>query len=268
MPPRTRKEHILLLFYRPSPTDAWLNRLVAHFDPPFCHVEMAFPERYGAEPWETEIWGSSIFQGEPVFFRKRTYQRDGYVSFAIEVTRAQQMAVREYCIEQARLETPFDRRAMYAAYLPFQLFPDGRGTFCSKHICNALRSGGVSETEALNPSLTTPSFLYRYLTSTRTNDGPIVQVVPSRMYKMPTEGNQGLVKALLQPGEPHAQEPLEEAAADASQKAIRALFRHSGDLRPEESLHRVAVNLLQQPRARFSVMPLARASGAVSKPGL
>ena len=103
------RAQIVLLFYKPGATDPFVNRLVAFFDPPYCHVEMAFPERYGDEPWEKVIWGSSIFQGspfafpffrapntlpgrtdvwagEPVFFKKRSYQRDGYVSIALEVT--------------------------------------------------------------------------------------------------------------------------------------------------------------------------------------
>ena len=45
------RTQIILLFYKPSSEDPLLNRLVALFDPPYCHVEMAFPERYGDEPW-------------------------------------------------------------------------------------------------------------------------------------------------------------------------------------------------------------------------
>jgi hypothetical protein len=59
------RAQIVLLFYKPGAADPFVNRLVAFFDPPYCHVEMAFPERYGDEPWEKVIWGSSIFQGPP-----------------------------------------------------------------------------------------------------------------------------------------------------------------------------------------------------------
>ena len=71
---------------------------------------------------EKVIWGSSIFQGEPVFFKKRTYQREGYVSVALEVSLAQQRSVRDYCKRRAAAGVRFDRTGMYFAYLPVQLW--------------------------------------------------------------------------------------------------------------------------------------------------
>ena len=94
------RAQIYLLFYKPTSSDPFQNRLVAHFDSPFSHVEMAFPERYGEEIWEKEIWGSSIYQGEAVFFKPKTYQRSGYVSFAIEVNVAQMCKIKSYCRQQ------------------------------------------------------------------------------------------------------------------------------------------------------------------------
>jgi hypothetical protein len=59
---------------------------VAFFNGPYCHVEMAFPERYGEAVWEREVWGTSIYQDESVFYKPKSYSRDGYFSFAIEVS--------------------------------------------------------------------------------------------------------------------------------------------------------------------------------------
>ena len=45
------RAQILVLFYKPVDNDHWINRLVAAVDPPYSHVEMAFPERYGDKLW-------------------------------------------------------------------------------------------------------------------------------------------------------------------------------------------------------------------------
>ena len=172
----TDKAQIYLLFYKPTSSDPFQNRLVSFFDGPFCHVEMAFSERFGEELWEKEVWGSSIYQGETIFFKPKTYKRDGYVSFGIDVSMNQMHKIRSYCRKQMDLKVPFCLKSMYAAYLPFQVI-NTDATFCSKHVTNALQYGGIYNGLGLNPALTTPSQLFRLLNS----HSPILQVVPSRM---------------------------------------------------------------------------------------
>jgi hypothetical protein len=174
------KVQIYLLFYKPSSNDPFQNRLVAFFNGPYCHVEMAFPERYGDEAWEKEVWGTSVYQGESIFFKPKTYQRDGYFSFAIEVTQAQRIKIKEYCRMQAEREIMFNRWAMYLSYLPFHLM-NIEGTFCSKHVANALQIGQVEGLDNVNPALVTPSSLYPMLLKKSQMDSPIVHVIPSRM---------------------------------------------------------------------------------------
>ena len=174
------RAQILLLFYKPSDTDHILNRLVAKADPPFSHVEIAFPESHGDMPWEKEIWGSSIFQGETVFFKPRTYQRDGYVCIALEVSLMQQRKVMQFCDRQTKECIPFHANAMYFAHFPFQLVYT-KGTFCSKHIADALQYGNVGHTNQLNPALTTPSRLHAFFSQNKQNGQPIIQGIPSRM---------------------------------------------------------------------------------------
>lgn len=171
------KAQVYLLFYKPNNSDPFLNKLVAFFDGPFCHVEMAFPERYGEEPWEKEIWGSSIFQGETVFFKPKTYKREGYVSFAIEVSPSQLYKIRSFCKQQMTSKVPFCIRSMYAAYLPFTIYTNDSVTFCSKHVTCALQYGGIEMVFGLSASSMTPSRLYNLLRSKT----PIVQAVPSKM---------------------------------------------------------------------------------------
>ncbi len=178
----SEKVQLYLLFYKPASDDPFLNRLVAFFDGPFCHVEMAIPKRVGDEPWDRTMLASSIYQNQTVFFKPKTYAREGYVSFAIEISVAQLYKIKSFCKHHTDRGTPFSLGAMYAAYLPFQLV-ETDATFCSKHVTQALQHAGVSVTDSINPALTTPSNLYKRLVQTR--GAAILQVIPSRMMKDP-----------------------------------------------------------------------------------
>jgi len=176
--------------------DPFQNRLVALFNGPYCHVEMAFPEKYGDEPWEKEMWGTSIYQGETIFFKPKTYQRDGYFSFAIEVSQAQRIKIKEYCRMQAEQGVPFSRAAMYLAYLPFQLM-HMEGTFCSKHVASALLAGQVDGMHNLNPCLVTPSSLYKTLLQQSMTQSPIVHVIPSRMSESHRRSSANVLREII-----------------------------------------------------------------------
>ena len=169
------KRQAYVLFYKPTPSDPVLNHAVAFVNGPFSHCEIALPERVGEAPWDRVVWGSSIYQGEPVFFRPKTYQRDGYVSIALEVSFAQMNRLRAFCRYHAERKTPFSLAAMYAAFLPVQLFKTS-ATFCSKHVAEALISANVIDPDLINPALMTPSRLYQRLSRVA-----ILQIVPSRM---------------------------------------------------------------------------------------
>ncbi len=169
------KVQVYLLFYKPTPTDPLQNRIVSYFDKPFCHVEMAFCDKFGEEPWERLVWGSSIYQNETVFYKQKTYKRDGYVSIAIEVTLPQMQRLRGFCRFHSLRATPFSVPGMYLAYLPVQLL-NTEATFCSKFVAMALQYAEVPALNGINPALTTPSMLHRLL-----ERQAILQVVPSRM---------------------------------------------------------------------------------------
>jgi len=174
------KKQVYLLFYKPTKNDPFQNRLVAFFNGPFCHVEMAFPRRNGDEPWERVVWGSSIYQNESVFYQKKNYSREGYVSFAIEVSEEQLHKIKAFCKHHSSIRTPFSLPAMYAAYLPWQVVYTN-STFCSKHVVQALQHAGVPLVDDINPSLATPSKLHQCLMTRQRKAGVILQVVPSRM---------------------------------------------------------------------------------------
>ena len=187
---------VWLLFYKPSDTDPFQNRLVAKLSGPFCHVEIAFAERVGDEPWEKKMWGSSVYQGESVFFTPKLYRREGYVSFTLEVTRAQLEIMKAHCRRNAQRAVPFNRLAMYMSYLPWQLL-ELEGTFCSKHVTEVLQSARLHQVQPLNASLVTPSSLYSALVRHQAAEAPpmVMQTVPSMM----TDGNrQELAERLRQ----------------------------------------------------------------------
>eukprot|EP00960_Hanusia_phi_P018129 533121-Hanusia_phi.AAC.1 len=59
---------IQLLFYKAQADDHAINRVVAMLDPPFVHVELRFEDGIA----------SSIFAGEVLFFRPRTFANPHY----------------------------------------------------------------------------------------------------------------------------------------------------------------------------------------------
>ena len=234
------RAQILLLFYKPSPTDHILNRIVAKADPPFSHVEIAFPERHGEMPWEREIWGSSIFQGETVFYKPRTYQRDGYVCLALEVSLHQQKSIMQFCEARANAGVPFHANAMYFAYLPFQMVYTS-GTFCSKHITEALQYGCVGNSHLLNPALTTPSRMHAFFSSCK-NGSSIIQGIPARMQKANTaEWGARMSQSLLLPPPPlphpptqpkAKEEPINEAALKFQQCILTSVRQPTVKINP------------------------------------
>lgn len=184
------KVQVCVLFYRPASDDPLLNRLVAFFDGPFCHCEIALLERIGEEPWDRVVWGSSIYQNEPVFYRQKTYKRDGYVSIAIEISIPQMHRIRTFCRMHAERQTTFSLQAMYAAYLPVQLVRTD-ATFCSKHVAQALQYAAVPGLQDVNAALMTPSRLY-----SRLKQSAIMQVVPSRMPPPTQGGDNGRMRSM------------------------------------------------------------------------
>jgi hypothetical protein len=206
----SEKVQLYLLFYKPCSDDPFLNRLVAFFDSPFCHVEMAIPKRIGDEPWDRIMMASSIYQNQTVFFKEKTYDRQGYISFAIEITVAQLYKIKSFCKQHTDRMTPFSLSAMYAAYLPFQLV-ETDATFCSKHVTQALQFGGVGLVDNINPSLTTPSNLYKRLISANGGASAILQVIPSRMKapfktRFPCVGNETNAEDVLSYNDKNADE--------------------------------------------------------------
>jgi hypothetical protein len=108
---------------------------------------------------------------------------------------AQRIKIKEYCRMQAERERGFSKLAMYLSYLPVHLI-DLEGTFCSKHVASALVEGQVDGLAGLNPSLVTPSSLFKMLMKT-SMQSPIVQVIPGRMSQDTGQSSACALKEIL-----------------------------------------------------------------------
>jgi hypothetical protein len=118
---KTKNEaYVMLMFYKPIKEDPWINRLVAWVDKPFSHVEIAFEDGLA----------SSIFAGETVFCKQRTFSNPQYASYTITVSNEQVKLLKLFCQRASNLGIHFDKVGMYGVHLP--------GT-----LCNAIKSFGT-----------------------------------------------------------------------------------------------------------------------------
>ena len=143
---------IQLLFYRAREQgDHLMNRVVSWFDPPFVHVEIRFEDGMA----------SSIFAGEALFFRPRTFANPNYHVETLTVEATDYGSMYRYCQERAEQGITFDNLGMYLAVFPLLSFTPQQRTFCSRHVTEVLQVGRVPEFIMLTPHRTTPSMLYK-----------------------------------------------------------------------------------------------------------
>jgi hypothetical protein len=159
---------IRLLFLRAAADDHWLNRLVSRLDPPFCHVELEFdmpqPVALSAAP----TLATSLYAGEAVFLRPRTFANPNYTILTLSVSDAAFARMLRLATDTAERGVRFDSHAMCCAILPCpcsRLRADR--TFCSAYVTALLQEGEVRGVERLVPERTRPSTLYHLLRSSQ-----------------------------------------------------------------------------------------------------
>jgi len=150
---------IRLLFLRAAADDHWLNRLVSHLDPPFCHVELEFDTSSGP-PLAT-----SLFADESVFLRPRTFANPNYHILTLNVSDTAYARMLRLASDTAARGVRFDSHGMWCSILPCSLCAPRRAdrTFCSAYVTTLLQEGGVRGVERLAPERARPSTLYRLL---------------------------------------------------------------------------------------------------------
>ncbi|EKX34810.1 hypothetical protein GUITHDRAFT_146923 [Guillardia theta CCMP2712] len=145
------KDKAPLLFYRAQPQDHWINRLVSWLDPPYVHVELRFEDGMA----------SSIFAGEVLFFRPRSFANPHY---HIETLTAEERGYQEmylYCQRRAAQNVRFDNLGLLLAALPLYTRTPIDRTFCSRHVVETLQMGNVPEFLLLSPHRTTPTMIFK-----------------------------------------------------------------------------------------------------------
>jgi hypothetical protein len=169
-PPPEPAYEVDLLFYVPQEDDHYVNHIVAKLHGPFSHVEIGFRSysqhinARGVASTSECLFGSSIFQGGKVFFKPKSYSRDGYTSIGLKLTKQQHDALLLFCQHSARSGIKFDGGGMIRASLPVILFADSHDrTFCSKYVTDALKFAGIPEMAGVDGRMTTPSSLYAHI---------------------------------------------------------------------------------------------------------
>lgn len=151
-----RERKIRICFYEPRANNEHpINIMAASIGSMFLgkeywvsHCEILFEDDYAC----------SIFAGECVFFRRRTYSNPFYKVKAFTVGDEQYRVMYGYCQLMADEGIPFSNLKMTCAPM-FGFFKGMNATFCSELVVRALQRGGVEFAKRLDPSRTTPSRL-------------------------------------------------------------------------------------------------------------
>lgn len=150
---------LTLAFLRPGPDDAAVNRLVATVcKHGICHTELVFEDNKAF----------SIFAGQKVFFKERTFSNPEYELISLAVSPIEYASAYNFCKQAKDYDLGFTDVGMIASFLQPRACPciytnsslyTGH-TFCSKIVTEALQFAGVGEVDHLIPCTTTPSCLY------------------------------------------------------------------------------------------------------------
>jgi hypothetical protein len=144
-------------FYTPTDTDHILNRLVTAYNPPYSHCDVQFEDSMA----------SSIYSGECVYFKSRSFKKPGYSRITISADLPMYQKAYSLCKERADSKCAFDAFGMYTLPLSGMIATRDREnyTFCSKHCTEVLQLAGVKSVAGLNAGTVTPSMLYKALGS-------------------------------------------------------------------------------------------------------
>jgi hypothetical protein len=163
------KHTIHVLFLEPVSDDHMINSSTAFLGAQlhgkgFCHVEICIPYCDGIG---NSYLSTSIYNGECVSVNKsKTFANPGYSVLSIGVNDSQLSRLKEEIQENFNGRISFDGIGMFMSALPVQLLPSNpRKTFCSKYATKILQHADILCVRGLNPSITTPSKLYKVINS-------------------------------------------------------------------------------------------------------
>ena len=140
-------------FYDPaSDSEGIINKLVASFDRPFCHVELQFADDRAC----------SIYMNSAVALRTRTFDSPNYVCLRLACTDVQHTLAAGHAEHMHSKGLLFSSLQMTSCLLWTRVLPSASHTFCSKLVTDILQQAGVLGA-AIDSQSTTPSALHRLL---------------------------------------------------------------------------------------------------------
>ena len=147
---------IRLCFYEPWGSDEnWLNQLVASFGKHYVsHVEILFEDNMAA----------SIFAGDVVFWRKRSYSNPQYKIHSFDVPTSSYWLMYDFAKGCADRNIGFSNAKMFCG--PLCGYTGGGSsdyTFCSEFVTQTLQVGGVDFAMKMNAARSTPSTLLQFM---------------------------------------------------------------------------------------------------------
>lgn len=146
---------IRIAFYKASSDEPWINRLTQMLTGDLVHCEIVFSDN------NNKSIACSIYQGETVFMKAKTFGRDSWTFKSISLTEKQIQTIKTFCEEQVKKQIPFNKNGLIRCTTPFPRATDGLAWFCSELVVSALQL--VDICKDLDPSMTTPSMLFTYL---------------------------------------------------------------------------------------------------------
>ena len=151
-------ESLVVAFYRPEGDDEPLvNRLTAYITGQFSHCELLFRDPKSGK----QNLASSIYQGEKIFLRTKTFGRVSWSFKNIQITAKQADKMREFCATAAQKDIPFNLTGLIRCCTPWPRQTDHTCYFCSEYVICAFQAAGLFE-HAI-PSVVTPTGLFDML---------------------------------------------------------------------------------------------------------
>lgn len=159
---------IMVASYSAPPTDPLFNRVVATFNGPVSHVELAFPTVVDTSTgFETgKMQAVCVYFDDNVEIKFKSYSRDNWAFTYFDITLDQLAKCKKLAADMQAKKISFSRYSMFATYIPvLPLLYNPRSpewTCCSIITAQLLQIAGVLS-PTVNPRRTTPMGLHRLL---------------------------------------------------------------------------------------------------------
>jgi hypothetical protein len=115
-----------------------LNNLIASIAGKYTHVEITFENRI-----KNITYSSSIWQNEPLYFKKKHFGRPHWIFLEIlGIDQSKIKKMMQFCEIRHSQNMEFDLSAMLLAITPFPPTNINNKTFCVKHVMETFQSSG------------------------------------------------------------------------------------------------------------------------------